>query len=233
MIVCVGLIGLRVLIIAVDNLLDLISCSGRITEDGIDGAVRCTRCVNPAVLHVALASLRHAGTGERASDTEVVDIAAEVVEQRVVESADGMSVAVQRAAEALALGVGDGCPLGVAVVLVGVEEELQVLTASHLLAGAGEIQRHVAIKGTIAITADGNRIAIGILALHVGQVDEVPEQVEAVLRRARVIGSVVVDIDLRLVVHVLVVDVVVVLCVTHHLGQVVEVGHADLHRVRV
>ena len=211
---------------------------GGIAEDGIH--LRCTvrqtggSALHPAVLHVALALVGYASRGERAGDAEVIDIAAEVAEERVVEAADGVAVAVEHAAEALAV-AGDGGPSGGTAwrTLVGTQDELQILAALERLGRV--VQRHMAVEFA---ADDGLRLAIFEGELLVAEVDELAEEVDAALAlgglgAGSVAHGVVVDVNLGLVVHVLVVDVVVVLLVVHHLLQVVVVAHAEGHGVGV
>ena len=56
--------------------------SGRVAEDGIDGIVhRSSTTLHPAVLDIAITRLGDTGTGERACDTEVIDLTTEVSEE--------------------------------------------------------------------------------------------------------------------------------------------------------
>ena len=57
-------------------------------------------------------------------------------------------------------------------------------------------------------------------------------QVEAILAARRIL-AIVVDIDLRLALHIMVVYIIVVLLGLHHLLQVVVVGHAYLYGIRI
>ena len=232
----IGLIGLAFLVIAVDNLYRLFAgTSGRLAEDGIDAAVGSACGVDPAVLDIAVAGIHDSGTGELTGHAEVIDLAAELAEERVVEAAEGMAVAVEGALEAgfffVYLGgsrivlSGDGRPRRRAVVDVGAQEELKMLAGCH-------VRVHRLMSGECGMAGDAAIAVEGRTGKH-AQVVEVLQEVESVLRAA----AVVVDVDLRLylqtVEYLLVVDIVVVVLVVHHLLQVVVVGHADRHVVGV
>ena len=143
-----------------------------------------------------------------------------------------MAVAVERALEAPAGITAYRCPRAL-VVLVGFDDELQVLAAAHRLdglVGSSTLQRDVTVER--AFFADGYGllfIVIGLLVVR--QVDELLQQLCAVLAVGT--RAVVVEVYLRLAVHVLVVYVVVVLLVVHQLAQVVVVGHGELYGIRV
>ncbi len=139
-----------------------------------------------------------------------------MVEERVVESADGMSVTMEATREALTFCICNRCPfissLCVRMTEVTLQEELQILSASHGLARIIEIQR--------LMTSN---------CFTICQVDEVLKQIETVLAAA----TIIVDIDLRLAFHILMIDIVVVALIIHHLLQIMVVGHIQLHRIRI
>ena len=130
-----------------------------------------------------------------------------MVEQRVVETTDGIAVAMQGAAEALVGIVGNRRPGATAMVDVGVHKDLQVLAVLYI------VIQWLVTRQLCAVT----------------QVEEVGKQVETV----DTIGAIVIDVDLRLALHVVAVNIVMVVRGIHHLLQVVVVGHAELHGVRV
>ena len=201
------LIVLTFLIIAVDNLLRRSCRVGRITEDSINAAIRHARSIDPAVLHVAFASICHTRTRERTRDTKVIDTATEVSEQRVVETADGVAITMQGALEALKTTISDGCPV-TSVVDICAHEELQVLTCFHLLVELGM---------TFEVTCRCCR-------QHT-QVEETLQLVNTILR--------IIDIDLRITLHFRIIHVVVMRLIVHHILQVVIVRHTHLHLVRI
>ena len=90
------------LVIAIYNLLDIIICIWS-TEDSPYAACRCTRSVNPATFYISITLIDHTCRAERTGDTEVIDATAEVIEQRVVQTFDGMSVTMECALEALCI----------------------------------------------------------------------------------------------------------------------------------
>ena len=81
-----------------------------------------------------------------------------------------------------------------------------------------------------ATSADWYGISLSIVSLRdIAQVDKVLEQIKTILAT----WTIIVDIDLRLAIHILMVDIVVVLLIVHHLLQVMVVGHIQLHRFRI
>ena len=164
-----GGIGVRLRVVAVEHLRAAI-LGRRIAEDGLDAIGRRACCHHPAVGHIALARVCHAGRGERARDTEVIDIAAEVAEQRVIQTADDMTVAMERALEALARVAGYRRPGRAAMVEVGMEDEVEILSTLHRLVLMREIQWHVTVERS---AADGLRMTLGIVVDDIGQVDDV------------------------------------------------------------
>ena len=213
--------------------------SGRLTEHRLRGLGFCRGGAYPAVFHIAVARLRDTGTCECAADAEVIDVAAESAEQRVVEAADGMAVAVEGSFETC--GLADGGPSGRTawrtgrtagltggtacrtVVDVGTEEELQVLGSGNAAA-----QRLVSLEGARLDEPLGVYFRI---AEH-AQVEQALQQVKTVLA-ARLVLTIVIDIYLRLALHVGVIHIVVVFLGLHHLLQVVVVSYAHRHVVRV
>ena len=203
----------------------------RVTEYGIVFGFgrRCGSALYPAVLHITAASLGHAGTGERAHDTEVVNTAAEVVKQRVVESANGVSVTMHYTIKASAFVIAYRCPLIGNRRIIGMgkvclEEELQVASCSYLA-----IYQAMANQLTVRTFCGSRNLAISnsivdIATRNKAEVIEVLKEVEAVG------GG---DINLRVTFHILVIYVHVVglVVVGHHIGQVVVVGHAHLYGV--
>ena len=127
-----------------------------------------------------------------------------------------MTIAMEVTREALIFTICNRCPLTsnlcVRMTEVTLQEELQILSASHGLARIIEIQRCMTSK-----------------RVTVCQVDEVLEQVKTVL----VTATIIVDIDLRLAIHILMIDIVVVVLIVHHLLQIMVVGHIQLHRIRI
>ena len=122
-----------------------------------------------------------------------------------------MSVAVQRTLEAwVAFARGNRCPGGW-MVDIGTQEELEVLASFDTI-----VQQAVAFQCTRRSRCQQT------------QVVQVLEQVETILRAA----AVVVDVNLRIDLYLMVVDIVVVSLVVHHLLQVVVVGHAHWYVVR-
>ena len=210
--------------IGVDELVAVFIVGG-IAEDGIGlGLVLGLQglggaSLHPAAFHVASTHVYHAGALERACHTEVVDLAAEVLEQRVVQTAEGVAVAVEDALEALGFST-DGRPVSIllnglrhiwirfsvvggvwhrilAVVDVGAEEELKVLAslgAVHLVQQLLTHQLGVGIVGGCRHLAVSNCIAIATAA-NQAQVIEILEQVETV-PCGRIFLCVVVDVDL-------------------------------------
>ena len=90
-----------------------------------------------------------------------------------------------------------------------------------------QIQRHMTIEPS---TADRLRIASRIVSLiNMTQVNEVSEQVKTILTSAAIVA----DIDFRLTLDVLMVDIVVMLFIVHHLLQIMVVGHAEFNRLGV
>ena len=204
----------------------------RVAEDGLY-AGRALRgrvaALDPAVLHIASADIHDTCCGEVAGDAEVIDLAAEFVEERVGESADGVAVAVQGAFEAVFVGA-DGRPGGVGLRCdVAAEVELQVLR------GSDEFGVHAVVSAEGSVIGDGHRLVLLVVLLGLQrQVEEVLQEVEFVL--CGIGGAVAaVDVDLRvaLTVGILVVKEHVVLLVQHHLVEVVVVGHGELYGVGV
>ena len=172
----------------------------RIAEDGIDIGIGGGAGLHPAVLHIAVARIGDTGRGERAAGAEVVDMAAEVAEERLVKSADGIALTMERTGEAVRL-IAKRCPVGVCLRrLVGMEEEVEVVACLHPV-----VERCVAAE-----TVDA-------------EVEEVAQQVDATLG----VASIVVQVDLTVTLHVGMVDMQMELRVGHHLPQVVVVGHAE------
>ena len=66
----------------------------RITKYRFRGLSRSICCANPTVLHITLTRFCYTSTCECTRHTEVIDIAAEATEQRVVQTADGIAVAM-------------------------------------------------------------------------------------------------------------------------------------------
>ena len=239
-------IGVGVQIITIDNLQTLVRCFiRRIAEDTADAGIhgRCRRHC-PAILHEAFTRIGNTCRGERALDTSVIDITAEFSEQRVVETRDIVSVAVEVTFEALHV-------IAKAVLLtcyrVPSASMLQITMQDYIKAFAASyaaVHRHVAIQRIIRVVRviirqdDFITIFIQLIfpfficsigRIHITQIDEVLQQVETVL----IVLAIVFDIDLRGAVHVLMVYVVVVLLGIHHLLQVVVVSDRELHGIRV
>ena len=178
----------------------------RIAEDGVDIGIGGGAGLHPAVLHIAVARIGDTGRGERAAGTEVVDMAAEVAEERLVESADGIALTMERTGEAVRL-IAKRCPVGVCLRrLVGMEEEVEVVACLHPV-----VERCVAAE-----TADA-------------EVEEVTQQVDATLG----VASIVVQVDLTVTLHIGMVDMQMELRVGHHLPQVVVVGHAERYGIGI
>ena len=178
----------------------------RIAEDGIDIGIGGGAGLHPAVLHIAVARIGDTGRGERAAGTKVVDMAAEVAEERLVESADGIALTMERTGEAVRL-IAKRCPVGICLRrLVGMEEEVEVVACLHPV-----VERCVAAE-----TADA-------------EVEEVAQQVDAALG----VASIVVQVDLTVTLHVGMVDMQMELRVGHHLPQVVVVGHAERYGIGI
>ena len=153
MIISIGsAIALVCLTIAVDNLLVTTSCR-RIAEYCTYTSIWCTCRIHPSTLHISITLINDTCRVERASYTEVIDTTAEVVEQRVVETADGVAIAMENTLEALFVGayrgprmvdsdclrcrrVGLMCRIGFnrwTMVNICAHEEFQVFTTLHLL----------------------------------------------------------------------------------------------------
>ena len=229
---CFVLVG----VVAVDN---LVATAGRIAEDSLwlgDGVSSGGTAPYPAVLNIASTGIDYTGTGKRACHAEVIDFAAELVEQRVVQAADGMAVAMQNALEAgfTARGyrspfIGNGRIISMAEVCT--QEELETLAGSD-----ARIELDMVPQGGVAGSADSrDGVACQGVAvagcIHKTQIVEVLEQLETVL--AYIV--VVIDIDLRLALHVFVVDVHVVrlVLIRHYLSKIVVVGHTHGHVIRI
>ena len=79
-------------------------------------------------------------------------------------------------------------------------------------------------------------VARGCRRLQQAQVIQVLEQVETILAAFRIL-AIVIDVNLWLylqtVEDIFMIDVIVVVCITHHLLQIVVVSHADRHMVRI
>ena len=200
--------------IAVDNLHRIVARPGGIVEDGVGsgGGAAGRGGHHPAVLDVAAACIGDTGLGERTRDTEVIDRTAEVVEQRAVQAADGMAVAVQSAAEALTVARCERRPSGRTARSgdVGTHDEVEVVAAAH-----------VAVQGSMTT----------LVVITIAQVDEVPQLRQGVLA----LCAVVVDVYLT-VAHQLrrvVVHIHVVFLVGHHVVQVVIVSHREGYGIRV
>ena len=213
-------------IIAVhDTVRSGVICHVRIVEDRFRGLGIRAGSSHPAVLHIAATLFGNTGTGERACDAEVIHLAAEVAEERAGETADGIAVAMQHTVEALGrsrlVDIGglriirycifaDRSPC-VLRTLVALQDELQILTSTHLTG----IQCRVSVR-TFTDT----------------KIKQVFQQVEAALAARRIV-AVIVDINLRIAVHILVVNIIVVVLGLHHLLQVMVVGHIHLYRIRI
>ena len=102
-----GLIVQIVRVVTVHNLDSTFVGSRWISKDGLYVRIRCSCRVDPATLHITVASISHATTRERTSYTKVIDILTEMANQRTrcsfcrYQTADSMSVAVNCALEAL------------------------------------------------------------------------------------------------------------------------------------
>ena len=103
------MVGVRVggifilLIVAVhDTIWTLrVSLNRRIAEYRTWSLCRCRRGADPTVLHISPTRLGDTCASERSCDSEVIDITAEVVEEWIVESADGMTITMEVTREAL------------------------------------------------------------------------------------------------------------------------------------
>ena len=202
----------------------LVACrSGRVTEDGTGRVEACgSRALHPAVLDITVTRLSDTCASERTGDTEVIDLTTEVSEQRAGETTEGMTIAMERSLEALAIGarrivVADRCPCGVLLrTEVAVEDELQVTACMD-----------VVVEGIMIL-----RLTRCSLLRLQAQVEEVLQQVELALVRIRLTFAVV-KIDLGRTVDIRIVDIHVMLLILHDGIEVVVVGHTQRHGVRI
>ena len=206
--------GIRGLIVAccrtIVAVLNLSPCVrrfiARITEDCIDTAIRRACGLHPTVLHITVARIGNTGRGERALNTEVIDMTAEVSEERLVQSVDGVSFAMQRTVET-SVGGAYRRPVGIGLrSLVGMEEEVEVAACLH-----------TAVEGRVAFQSVDTEVV------------EVLQQIDTALG----ITAIVVQVDLTVALHLRMIDIEVVLGIGHDSLQVVVVGHTERHVVRV
>ena len=191
-------------IVAVIN----IRITGSIANDRLASWRGCRRY--PCVLDMSAAAVGNTATGERAHYTYIIYIATKLTKERLVESTDGVAVAVEPSGEAM-LGGADGCPAGVLLRShIAVEDKVEVLAVFDVL-----------VEGSMPCERSACTEA-----------EEVAEQVEFALLRVRD-ALTVVDVYLRVALHPRVVHIHVVLRVLHHLVHVVVVGHGDLYGIRV
>ena len=141
----------------------------------------------------------------------------------MVKTTDSVAITVERTAEALC--VADRCPC-TSMLNICTQDDFQIFATLDELA-----QRLMTCE-----LARGNqsRFWIGCVVIEIEytQVEEVLQQVEAI-RAARLVCTIVVDVNLRITIHVCMVNVVVVFLCLHHLLQVVVVRHRELYRVRI
>ena len=209
-----GSIALRGWIVAVDHLLT--TSVRRIVKYSLRGGSRKNVCcrVDPAVLYIAVACVGNTSRCERTRNTEIIDIAAEMVEQRLVDAADGIAVAMQRTCEASIFRAnrspGVLSVVGVEI-QVGAQDDVQVIAALHMSIEQRMAQQRV--------------IRSGSLCCQRAQIVEVTELVETVVS--------IVDINLTVAHHVGMVHIQVVFLVGQHVTQVVIVCHTERHGVRI
>ena len=117
--------------VGVDKLITL--RVGRVTEYsvrlGFQG--RCCSSLRPTTLHITFTRVHDTSSIECTHYTEVVYLTTKVVEQRVVETTNGMTITMQNAIEAMSCISADWCPT-LRMINICAHEELQVLTATHL-----------------------------------------------------------------------------------------------------
>ena len=217
----VGIVGRIVAVDYLDEMRGAGTC--RFVEDGMYAGEVCARSADPAVLDVARTLVHDTSRGEAARDAEVIDVAAEGAEERVVQSADGIAVAVEDAFEALSV-VADWRPVGVLQRSdVALEEELEVSASLDVF-----VHSEMAIDGAAA--GDGGRVAVAVHRVVESEVVEVLQEVKLALG---VVGAfAVVDVDFAGTGNVLMVNEQVARMV-HHGVDVVVVGHGELHGVGV
>ena len=134
----VGVLISGIIILLIVAVHDLIATACRITKDRLRGFCLRAAGAYPAVLHIAYARFGDTGTCERAHDAEVIDITAKMIEQRVVQSADVITVTMQVTFEALALVVGDGRPVGIAGHFdIGMHDDVEVSARLDLIVEQG------------------------------------------------------------------------------------------------
>ena len=138
----------------------------------------------------------------------------------MVKTTDSVAITVERTAEALC--VADRCPC-TSMLNIRTQDDVQIFATLDAL-----VQRLMTCE-----LARGNQSCFWIgWIIEYTQVEEVLQQVEAI-RAARLVCTIVVDVNLRLAIHVCMVNVVVVFLCLHHLLQVVVVRHRELYRVRI
>ena len=151
----------------------------------------------------------------------------------MVETADGVAVAMQGAGEALRV-VADGIPSG-GIGLgshIAAQDEVQLVAAAYTLVQRGVVGHDSAILEAAAGNLHGVSGRLILLVME-REVVEVAQQVELALVHVR--GRLVVDVDLGITsVHTVqagMIDIEVVVLLAHHAVDVVIVGHRDLHGV--
>ena len=72
----------------------------RTAEYRLRGLCHIRVSTDPTVLHISITLLGYTCTSEGSGDTEVIDRTAEFAKERIVQTANGMSIAVEDATEA-------------------------------------------------------------------------------------------------------------------------------------